>query len=138
MITLEATGQKDKNYPDNSSLLIPFLLELLAVFSMGKVFDDYGEFFKKNISLQTAIPNFEEYPDFENRFFKEQLHNEYNIELMVDLPKTMNEFKEKLIAKKGEKSMFKTETLGYGFLLILARSFYKNEPFPDDWRRWLK
>lgn len=138
LITLEATGQKDTNYPDNSSLLIPFLLELLAVFSMDKVFDDYGEFFKKNISLQTAIPNFEEYPDFENRFFKEQLHNEYNIEFIVNLPKTMNEFKEKLIAKKGEKLLFKTETLGYGFLLILARSFYKNEPFPDDWRRWLK
>lgn len=138
LIRLEATGQKDENYPDSSSLLIPFLLELLAIFSMGKVYDDYIEFFKKNISLQTAIPSVNEYPDFENRFFKGHLHNEYNIEIIVDLPKTMSEFKEKLLTKNVTATIFKTETMGYSFLLTLARSFYKNEPFPEGWRCWLK
>ncbi|MEA5259044.1 hypothetical protein VB264_14705 [Arcicella aquatica] len=137
LIHLEATNEKQKDYPDTSSLLIPYLLEMLAIFSLDELYDEYNKFLEKELSFQTAIPNFEGYPDFEQRFFKGHLHNEYNIEFSVKLPSTLQEYKESLNKKKAKKVLFRTEKAGYGFLMTLARSFYKNEPFPDDWRCWL-
>jgi hypothetical protein len=137
LVLLEATNTKDEHYPDSSSLLIPYLLELLAIFSCESVYIDYKYFFKKELSLQTAIPNFNDFPDLEIRFFRGHLHNEYNIEFKVDLPNTIKEFRQQLIDKKYNTPVFITEQSGYSFLVILAQSFYKNEPFPDDWRIWL-
>ncbi|MEA5426575.1 hypothetical protein [Arcicella lustrica] len=137
LIHLEATNEKQKDYPDKSSLLIPFLLEIITIFSLDELYAECIIFFDKELSLQTAIPNFEGFPDFEQRFFKGHLHNEYDIEFSVKLPSTLQEYKEKLNKKKAEKVLFRTEKAGYGFLITLARSFYKNEPFPDNWRCWL-
>ena len=138
LILLEATNTKAENYPDSSSLLIPYLLELLAIFSCESVYVDYRDFFKKELSLQTAIPNFQNFPDLEIRFFRGHLHYEYDIEFKHDLPTTIKEFRQQLIDKKYDIPVFITEQSGYGFLIILAQSFYKNEPFPDDWRGWLR
>lgn len=137
LMVMEATNIKDKDYPDKSSLLIPFLLELVTIFSMGQLYAEIIPFFEQGISLQTAIPIFEGYPDFENRFFKGHLHKEYNIDFRSKLPHTIQEFREILIKNKGDKELFRTEKVGYGFLMTLARSFYKNEPFPNDWRCWI-
>ncbi len=137
LIHLEATNEKQKDYPDTSSLLIPFLFEIVAVFSLDELYVKYKSFFENELSLQTALPNFEGYPDFEQSFFKGHLQNEYDIEFSVKLPLTLQEYKENLNKKKAEKALFRTEKAGYGFLMTLARSFYKNEPFPDDWRCWL-
>ena len=136
LIHLEATNEKQKDYPDMSSLLIPFLFEIVAIFSLDELYAKYKSFLEQELSLQTAIPNFDGFPDFEQRFFKGHLHNEYNIEL-VTLPLTLQEYKENLNKKQAGKVLFRTEKAGYSFLITLARSFYKNEPFPDDWRCWL-
>lgn len=137
LVTMEVTGEKQEHYPDTSSLLIPFLLELTVVFSSTDFYEGYKSFFEKGVSLQTAIPNFKDYPDFENRFFKGNLHTEYDIEFRSKLPQTIQEFREILNTNKGDKELFRTEKTGYGFLMTLGRSFYKNEPFPNDWRCWI-
>ena len=45
---------------------------------MEQLYAEIIPFFGQGINLQTAIPIFEDYPDFENRFFKGHLHNQFN------------------------------------------------------------
>ncbi|AYQ35172.1 hypothetical protein [Runella sp. SP2] len=136
LIHHSVTGIKKESFSDNGSLLIPVLLEYLAIFNGKNLYEEIIEFFKiQECDLQIAYPLFEEFPDFEELMFKKTLQNEYAVEMFYIIP-SFSAFSDKLRSKQIERYNLRTQQEGYNFLITLAQSYYNNEPFPSDWRQW--
>ena len=136
LIRLEATGTKHIDYPDSSSLLIAMLFEYMAIFNLKMLFEGTSDNFTKELDLQIAQPDFETYPDFEERLFSNHLNNEYFVDIMSVNSTDFDLFRENRKNIRKENYPFRTAKVGFGFLITLTQSFYKNEPFPEEWREW--
>lgn len=135
LIEFEATGFKGDNYPEGESLLVAMLYEYVAIFNQPSFFKDLTEF-TKEVDLQIAEPLWEEYPDFEQRFFGAYLSEEYCVDLM-DNPIDFDEFRNIVKTKYVKTDNFLTNKV-YPFLTTLAQTFYQNEPDPNEWREWFR
>lgn len=133
LMEFEATNKKPFNYRDSSSMLLPILFELVAIFNLEKLYDDYKDVFKE-VNFQIAYPHYNIIESFEVLFFTKFLDKEYGVETIFKLPDDFKEFKENVRNKNSNRNPFRTELIGYDFLKILAETFYFNEPFPEDWR----
>lgn len=140
-----ATGIKPKEYCDSSSILIAILLELCAVFESKELFEQILSFIDKNLSLQIASIDFNEY-DVETLLFEKNLHQEYYVECIERVKGGMTflkedadfeDFKRTVAEKKDVVNEFRTDKVGLDFIRYLAHSFFKNEILPNEWRQFI-
>ncbi len=134
LIEFEATGVKPFNYSDKSSLLLPILFELTALLKLEDIYYNFREIFYEKVNMQIAYPHFNAISDFEVRFFSKHLDNEYWVDCGIKLPEDFEEFRKEIMSTPLDNHKFKTEEQKLGLLKFLAQSFYKNEPFPEEWR----
>ncbi|MGR3809255.1 hypothetical protein [Jiulongibacter sp. NS-SX5] len=135
LIEKEYKQTKIDNYPDKQSLMLPILLEYLAIFDMHYTLKDLDNLLD-GIDLQVVRPNFKKYPDLEVLMFKKNLEMENFIEIIQ-----LNGYDSREIINSRRNATrdnytFRTAQAGYQFLITLAQSFYKNEPYPEEWREW--
>lgn len=131
------TGIKKESFADKGSLLIPILLEYLAIFKMKDFYEEIIGFFQDHeIDLQIAFPLFEEFPNLEETMFQTSMNNEYAVDLFYPTSSFVDFYKS-LASIKVEEYDLRTQKEGYGFLITLAQSYYRNEPFPNEWRSWI-
>ncbi|MCZ4696415.1 hypothetical protein DWB61_17255 [Ancylomarina euxinus] len=129
-----ATGEKPQEYTDESSMLIAILYELLIFFNAEETYLDLKKRLDDKVNLQIAHPSVKEF-DIEQLLFERHMHSEYYIDSFQAVPDSFDEFKEKVKEKEYEKMEYRTDKAGFPFLRTLAHKYYKNEIFPDEWRK---
>ncbi|WP_439584125.1 hypothetical protein [Dyadobacter bucti] len=134
LIEYVATANRPFNYSDESSLLIPILLDLMASFNLDKHWSEGIEILSKSeIDFQTAIPNIDEY-DIEQRLFENHLDEEFLVESSIEYPETAQEYRELIKNRTYSPISYRSDTAGFPFLRTLAHVYYKSEFFPADVR----
>jgi hypothetical protein len=128
-----STKTRPYNYEDRSSLLIPILFELVALFNAKSIYKDFKDGIKGKVNLQTACPNFQEF-DIEQLLFEKHFNEEYYIEHNIELPDLLSDFRKAVEEKGIEKIDYRTDKAGFSFMRILAHVYYENEFFPHEWR----
>ena len=141
-----ATGNKPDGYSDKSSILLAFLLELMAIFNSKDMFEEMLKHMDESLSLQIADINSEEY-DFETLLFEKNMQQEYHVETIERVPNSLTHWKESKDFDLFRKSVsekvvpnpeYRTDKAGFSFLRYLAHSYFKNELLPVEWRRFVK
>ena len=135
LVEYVATNQRPARYKDVSSLLIPVLFELLIVLKAGNAYSSAIKMFKIHElpDLQMAHPILEN-SDLEIDFFSGHLHEEYDTESNIDLPDDFQELATRLATIPLPDNSFQTDLVGFPFLRRLAQLYFRNEPFPEEWR----
>lgn len=135
LIIREFKKSDDTNYPDKQSIMLPVLIEYLAIFNLEFLIENFKPLLE-DISLQLVRPNFNLHPDIEVLMFMKNLDQENFVEL-IELEKLdARDIIESRRNATRDKYTFRTVKAGYSFLITLAQSFYKNEPYPEEWREW--
>lgn len=132
-----ATSKKPEEYCDSSSILIATILELIVIFNSEEMYDEIKKHLSKDLSLQIASISIEEY-NVEQLLFEKNLHKEYYVDCMDELPKSFEEFKSIVKSKVVPISTYRTDNAGLSFLRYLAHSYFKNEILPEEWRNMMK
>lgn len=132
-----ATGSKPEEYCDSSSILIATILELVVIFNSEVMYNEIKKHLSNDTSLQIALINFEEY-DVEQLLFEKNLHREYHVECIEELPENFEDFKTSVKNKNNKLSVYRTDVAGFSFLRYLAHSYFKNEIFPEEWRVFIR
>ena len=134
LIEFAATGVRPFNYSDNSSLLIPILMELAAYFNAESIWKAVLPLLKQDVpNMQTAYPLYEEF-DIEQLLFEKHLDREFYVETGIAFPLSPNEHFETLNSISVKLLPFRTDKAGFPFLRTLAHLYHKTEFFPADWR----
>ncbi|MBE9461910.1 hypothetical protein ACFP1I_23260 [Dyadobacter subterraneus] len=132
LIEYVATANRPFNYSDESSLLIPVLLDLMAFLNLDKAWVDGLKLLHKiEIDFQVAIPNESEF-DIEQRLFENHLDEEFHIESSIEYPKTAQEYRDSSKNENLSPLVYRTDKAGFPFLRTLAHVYYKSEFFPAD------
>lgn len=129
-----ATGEKPEEYTDESSMLIAILYELLVLFDLEDVYLNLKRHLEDKVNLQIAHPNTKEY-DIEQSLFENHMDSEYYVDGFQTVPDSFEEFKKLVKEKKYEKMEYRTDKAGFPYLRTLAHTYFKNEIFPDEWRK---
>ncbi len=129
-----ATGSKPEEYTDESSILIAILYELIVLFDAKEAYEELISNLDKKLNLQIPQPNIDEL-DIEQTLFEKHMDNEYYIENFQPLPEDFEEFKKRLKQKKQTEINYRTDEAGFPYLRTLAHNYYKNEIFPQEWRK---
>lgn len=129
-----SSGERPEEYTDDSSMLIALLYELLVIFDAKDFYHYLKDFLVEKLNLQIAHPNINEY-DIEQLMFEKHMDNEYYIESFEKLPDDFEEFKRIVREKKYDIINYRTDIVGFSFLRTLAHNYFKNEIFPNEWRK---
>lgn len=129
-----SSSERPEDYVDESSMLIPMLLELLVIFDAKGVYLNLKKHLRE-VSLQMPYPKVAEF-DIEESLFEKHMDAEYYVETSFELPDDFEEYKKTVKAKPFEIIDYKTDKLGFSFLRTLAHSYFKNEIFPNEWRKY--
>lgn len=129
-----ATGEKPEEYIDESSMLIAILYELLVLFNAEDSYMNLKNHLDDKINLQIAHPNTKEY-DIEQSLFENHMDSEYYVDCFQKLPDNFEEFKKLVKEKTFEEIVYRTDQVGFPYLRTLAHNYFKNEIFPDVWRK---
>ncbi len=133
-----ATSQRPYNYEDSSSLLVTMLFEILAVLNASGLYSHYKteiEKLGKNLNLQIAYPT--NGVDVEQLLFDKHMHMEMYVETNIHLPEKFKDFKSMVKGKPVKMYEYRTDKAGFPFLRTLAHTYFKNEPFAEEWRSQL-
>lgn len=134
ILTREIVNRNKTKYEDSSTLLITQLFEFCAILGYQQPHQEYHDLFKDDIDLQIAHPNFKEF-DIEQLLFKKHMYNEYYVETGVNLKESLDDFKKDILSRTFDDFEFRTDSIGFNFLRVLAHIYFKNEFFPCDWRK---
>lgn len=129
-----ATGEKPEEYTDESSMLIAILYELLVFFNAEETYLNLKEHLDDKVNLQIAHPNTEEY-DIEQSLFENHMDAEYYVDSLPKVPDSFEEFKKLVKEKSFQAIEYRTDKAGFPYLRTLAHKYFKNEIFPDEWRK---
>ncbi|MFA5434260.1 MAG: hypothetical protein WC319_15555 [Candidatus Paceibacterota bacterium] len=129
-----ATGEKPEEYTDESSMLIAILYELLVLFNAEDTYLNLKKHLKDKVNLQIAHPNIKEY-DIEQSLFENHMDSEYYVDSIHKVPDSFEEFKKLVKEKPFEEIDYRTDKAGFPYLRTLAHKYFKNELFPDEWRK---
>lgn len=133
-----AEGVRPEEYFDSSSILIPTLFELITILKWEKGYELFIDKFDNKLSMQIPFPKTTDF-DFEQKLFEGHQHDGYFVETLIKSVKgTYKQFRDKLEAESGEEINFRTDTVGFRYLRLLAHFYYKNELPPFEWRNLLK
>jgi hypothetical protein len=145
VIEAYATGEKPDNYCDDSSVLIAVLLELCVVFDSEDLFASILDFIDRNLSLQIVSLDFDS-QDAEQILFERHLHSEYYVDCIERVEegskllkdeKNFEEFKKSVLDKKEIPKIYRTDNAGFSCIRYLAHSYFKNDIFPSEWRKYI-
>lgn len=134
LIELEASGSKPSRYLDSSSIMITVLIELIAIFNAEFIYNQIRKALADEVNLQTPYPNILETPEFEVDFFSGNIDDKYYVKAGIVLPESFEEFRQSVINEPVNEFVFTSDKLGISAIRVLAESFFKNDPFPGDWR----
>lgn len=129
-----ATGEKPEEYTDESSMLIAILYELLVLFNAEDSYLNLKKHLDDKVNLQIPHPNTKEF-DIEQSLFEKHMESEYYIDSFQTVPENFDEFKKKVKEKVYEEIEYRTDKAGFPYLRTLAHKYFKNEIFPDEWRK---
>tara|TARA_R110000796_G_scaffold252627_1_gene388978 strand:+ start:62764 stop:64473 length:1710 start_codon:yes stop_codon:yes gene_type:complete len=116
------------------SLIVPILFELACLFNLNQMHSAFAVGFKDKLNLQTAYPNLS--LEIEEKLFEKHFHDEFYVETNIELKDSLNDFKKHMMSKANDSIEFRTDAAGFGFLRLLAHVYYKNEFFPQEWRKY--
>ena len=121
--------KKSSEYVDSSSMFLVVLIEIIARFDMPLLYKELrSEILESKVNLQIPYPIDSE--DFEVNFFDHHLHEEMSVETNIELPETVEEFREKFRILYNPVH-FRTDEVGFVNLRLLAHIHHKTEFFPD-------
>lgn len=129
-----ATEVRPEEYTDESSMLIAMLYELLVLFNAEDTYLNLKLHLKDKVNLQIAHPNTKEY-DIEQSLFEHHMDSEYYVDSFHKVPDSFEEFKKLVKEKPFEEIDYRTDKAGFPYLRTLAHKYFKNELFPDEWRK---
>lgn len=120
---------KTSDYVDSSSMFLMVLIEIIVRFDIPFLYEELRlEIMKSNVNLQIPYPIDSE--DLEINFFDHHLHEEMSVETNIELPETVEEFREKFRISYNPVR-FRTDEVGFVNLRLLAHIHHKTEFFPD-------
>lgn len=134
LIEFEASGVKPSRYLDSSSIMVTVLIELIAIFNAEPIYNQIRRALADEVNLQTPYPNISEMPEFEVEFFSGNIDDKYYVKAGIVLPESFGEFRRIILSEPVQEFQFVMDNLGISALRVLAESFFKNDPFPRDWR----
>lgn len=121
--------KKDVDYKDESSLLLMTLFEIITWLDSEMLYDMLKDSIDKSkVDLQIVYPI--ESENLEIALFEHQLHDEVAVQASIELPKTLNEFKNNF-EKKYDHITLRTDETNFWFLKILAHIHFETDMFPD-------
>lgn len=121
---------KSEDYHCESSLLLLVIFELIAYMDIPEAYVAFKKVVEESgVDLQVAYPEHGE-NDIEQLLFEHRLNNELSVETGIKLPDTLEDFKQHY-RKKYNSMKYRTDSVGYGFLRILAHKYYETDFFPD-------
>ncbi|MBR5854387.1 MAG: hypothetical protein IKY87_01745 [Paludibacteraceae bacterium] len=121
--------KKSPEYKDRSSLLLTTLVEIIAWINADDIYEILADFIiESGVNLQVAYPI--ESTELEINLFEHQLNKEMSVDVNIQLPETLDEFK-KQFRKKYNHIPLRTETSRFPYLLLLAHIHYETDWFPD-------
>lgn len=130
MALAKSLVSKSDDYCCDSSLLILVMFELISYMNIPEFYNLFKKVVEESgVDLQVVYPEHGEY-DIEQRLFENRLNKELSVETGIKLPETMEEFKE-TIRKKYKSIKYRTDSVRYGFLRLLAHKYYETDLFPD-------
>ena len=122
--------EKDEDYCCDSSLLLTVIFEMIAYLNIPQVYATFKkEVEDSGVNLQIAFPILEEY-DIEQLMFEHRLYEEVAVQTDIKLPETLDDFHDSY-KKKFSSVTFRTDSVGLGFLKLLAHKYYETDLFPD-------
>lgn len=124
-----STYEKSSDYIDSSSMFLMVLIEIIVRFDIPFLYKELRlEIMKSKVNLQIPYPIDSE--DLEINFFDHHLHEEMSVETNIELPETVEEFREKFRISYNPVR-FRTDEVGFVNLRLLAHIHHKTEFFPD-------
>ena len=130
MALVKSLIKKSEEYACDSSLLILTLFEIIAYLNIPDLYSIFKKLVEESdVNLQVAYPETSEY-DIEQCLFERRLNKELSVETNIKLPPTLEGFRMKY-RKKYDSIKYRTDTVGYNFLRILAHKYYETDFFPD-------
>ncbi len=130
-----AKNERPHSYIDSSSLLITCVFEILALMDDEKTYQDYRDSFDTRINLQMAYCDLET-EVLEPLLFEKNLYAEMYVKTNIKLPENFTDFKDYIAKNSIPTRQYKTDQVGFSFLRYLAHIYFKNEFFPDEWRKF--
>lgn len=130
MALAKSLFEKSEDYCCESSLFILWLFELIAYLNIPWLYSTFKQLVEESkVNLQVAYPESGEF-DIEQLLFEHRLNKELSVETNIQLPDTLDEFRQNF-KKKYNSIKYRTDTVGYSFLRILAHKYYETDFFPD-------
>ena len=121
--------KKSSDYQDTSSLLLLILIEIIAWIDDKDTYELFADFIRESkVNLQIAYPI--ESAELEIHLFEHKLNQEMSVEVGIQLPKTLEEFKKKF-RKRYNHIPLRTDNTIFAHLILLAHIHYETDLFPD-------
>ena len=121
--------KRSTEYQDKSSLLLTILIEIIAWTENEDMYKKFSDFLRKSgVNLQIAYPI--ESSELEINLFEHKLNQEMSVEVGIQLPKTLEEFKKKF-RKRYNHIPLRTDNTIFAHLILLAHIHYETDLFPD-------
>lgn len=133
VIEYEATGERPPHFHDESSTLIYFLCELLAIFQADDAYVRFKGAFEE-VNLQVWYPP----SDVEAHLFINEVDSGVS-EVSITLPETLDELRADILARAEHQPPIELTTAqrGLPYLVLLACKHYGTPIFPQVWRELL-
>lgn len=121
--------KKSSDYQDTSSLLLLILIEIIAWIDDKDTYELFADFIRESkVNLQVAYPI--DSAELEINLFEHKLNQEMSVEVGIQLPKTLEEFKKKF-RKRYNHIPLRTDNTIFAHLILLAHIHYETDLFPD-------
>lgn len=122
--------EKSDDYCTSSSLLIIVMFELVAYLDSAPAYNAFKTVVEESgVNLQVAYPITEEY-DIEQLLFEKRLYDELSVETNIKLPESIEAFRSSY-TKKYNSIKYRTDSVGFRYLRVLAHKYYETDFFPD-------
>lgn len=138
LIEFVATDTRPSDYKDSSSILITVVFELFSMIGLDETnYQAFWPEFHNEVNLQLPFPpDPAEYKNQEIDYFLGNTHQQSTVQSTIDLPKTMGELHLRMSNSEPQPSFTpRTDDAGFPFLHMLSSIYYKNDVYPDEWRK---
>ena len=106
------------------------MFELLAYLNSAAAYKAFKTVVEESeVNLQVSYPITDEY-DIEQLLFEKRLYDELSVETSIKLPETIEAFQSSY-TKRYNSIKYRTDSVGFGYLRILAHKYYETDLFPD-------
>lgn len=144
LLEYSAEGKRPGNYNDDSSYLIRILFEYSVILEKREIFDEFWDFFSKEMHLLVYYPPDDiinnEHILFQKELIEEGWNDVLNYSNIQNNGQKNIDFYEKFkdIFAETKTLEYKTDMIGFKPLRLLAHIYFKTPFFPDEWRSLLK